>query len=90
MFWDHADGADFFLNANVNVVMLALPVLRFLPGKYSRQYRSARKAFEKLEKYFQNIMVRTTIKDAYIWRICILLQTPFTCYINAIFSGDEK
>ncbi|XP_060566953.1 cytochrome P450 1A1-like [Ruditapes philippinarum] len=55
MFWDHADGADFFLNANVNVVMLALPVLRFLPGKYSHQFRSARKAFEKLKKYFQNI-----------------------------------
>ncbi|XP_053382485.1 cytochrome P450 2D14-like [Mercenaria mercenaria] len=55
MFWEHAEGADFFLNANVNVVMVALPVLRFLPGKYGQQYRRARKAFGKLVEYFEDI-----------------------------------
>ncbi|XP_045178753.2 cytochrome P450 2E1-like isoform X2 [Mercenaria mercenaria] len=53
MMWQHVQGADFFLNSKVNLLMKVLPFLRFLPGKLRAEYESCKKAQGHiLQRYF--------------------------------------
>ncbi|XP_060600959.1 uncharacterized protein LOC132754362 [Ruditapes philippinarum] len=58
LFWEYVQTSNFLLNPYVNIVMSTLPFLRFLPGKYSDEFRKGKNAYFKIaQKYFYDMKV---------------------------------